>query len=348
MTFLRNRWYMAAWSSEVADTPLGRRILGERIVFFRTDAGAAVALSGVCPHRFAPLDRGAVLADQLICPYHGLRFDAVGWCVHNPNGDGHIPRHTRLKDYTIAERHGILWIWLGDEALARETDVPTHAFQSSSNYAAEFIYRRVDSNYELLTDNLLDLTHAPYLHGQSLWSKDAQGSPPQPRFEFSSEGESVHANYYFERVKTPPRIDAMFPEPDGRLTAEMTWVPASILRLDLRYDSLAPDGARPLHLPSLRCLTPETETSTHYFSVAARNRNLADPAEGARIRENNTRAFVDEDNPMVRLCQEMMGTTDLFACRPVILKTDIAAVQARRILAKMIKAEARSKTALDP
>jgi vanillate O-demethylase monooxygenase subunit len=48
---------------------------------------------------------------------------------------------------------------------------------------------------------------------------------------------------------------------------------------------------------------------------------------------------------MLRACQSLMGTTDLFALDPVILKSDIAAIEARRTLARLLDAEARSSTA---
>ncbi len=40
MSWLRNAWYAAAWSTEIADKPFGRTVLGEPIVFWRTDAAA--------------------------------------------------------------------------------------------------------------------------------------------------------------------------------------------------------------------------------------------------------------------------------------------------------------------
>jgi vanillate O-demethylase monooxygenase subunit len=50
-------------------------------------------------------------------------------------------------------------------------------------------------------------------------------------------------------------------------------------------------------------------------------------------------AFEMEDEPMIRACQEMMGTTDLFALKPILLKTDVAAVRARILLDKLIARE---------
>ena len=58
--FLRNAWYVGAWSNElVQDKLLPRTLLDDPIVFFRTQTGTAAALFDRCPHRFAPLSRGS-------------------------------------------------------------------------------------------------------------------------------------------------------------------------------------------------------------------------------------------------------------------------------------------------
>src|ERR1700719_3309328 len=49
--FLRDQWYVGAWSDEVGRVPLGRTILGEDIVFYRTEAGVPVALANSCADR---------------------------------------------------------------------------------------------------------------------------------------------------------------------------------------------------------------------------------------------------------------------------------------------------------
>src|ERR1700733_3435943 len=74
-TFLRNAWYAAAWSEEVREQPFGLTICDRRIVLVRGRGDEPVALSGICPHRFASLDKGVLLpGDRLQCPYHGLEF----------------------------------------------------------------------------------------------------------------------------------------------------------------------------------------------------------------------------------------------------------------------------------
>lgn len=40
--FLKNAWYVACTPDEIADKPLGRRICGERMVFYRGDRKSVV------------------------------------------------------------------------------------------------------------------------------------------------------------------------------------------------------------------------------------------------------------------------------------------------------------------
>ena len=82
--YLRNTWYVAATSREIDRTLKHLEILGEDIVFYRTDSGAPVALEDACPHRKLPLSMGRIVGDFVECGYHGLTFDCTGSCVAAP------------------------------------------------------------------------------------------------------------------------------------------------------------------------------------------------------------------------------------------------------------------------
>src|SRR3546814_3600260 len=51
------------------------------------------------------------------------------------------------------------------------------------------------------------------------------------------------------------------------------------------------------------------------------------------------RAFIDEDEPMIRAVEDVMDGREFFSMRPVILETDASGIMARRMLAKMIREE---------
>ena len=114
----RNIWWMAMWSQDL--TPgqmLSRRIMDEPLVFYRLQDGTPAALSDRCAHRWAPLSKGKVRADDsLQCPYHGLEFDQHGVCVRNPHPNYKIPATMRVRSYPLVEKHSAVWIWMGTAA----------------------------------------------------------------------------------------------------------------------------------------------------------------------------------------------------------------------------------------
>ena len=61
--YLRNAWYVAAWSDGVGDGQLvPRTIMDEPIVLYSKADGAVAAIEDRCAHRFAPLSMGKIVA----------------------------------------------------------------------------------------------------------------------------------------------------------------------------------------------------------------------------------------------------------------------------------------------
>ena len=89
----RNMWWCAAHRDEVSETPMARWLLEKPIVLYRLADGTPIALDNRCPHRWAPLSRGKVVNDQLVCTYHGMEFGKDGVCTKVPTQDniiGHL------------------------------------------------------------------------------------------------------------------------------------------------------------------------------------------------------------------------------------------------------------------
>ena len=161
--FLRNYWYVAGYDHEVSRRPLGRVILGEPIALYRLEDGTPVALEDRCAHRHLPLSMGRLIGDTLQCHYHGLRYDRSGACVRVP-GQDLIPRSARVKSYPVVERYHWLWIWMGDPALADPASIPDYHWFDDPNWGVKGEYLHVKSNWQLIVDNLLDLTHLAFVH----------------------------------------------------------------------------------------------------------------------------------------------------------------------------------------
>src|SRR5262249_10295984 len=147
--------------------PVARTFLGEKIVLFRTKDGRAGALEDRCCHRAAPLSAGEVVVDSLACAYHGLRFAVDGRCIEIP-GQKEIPARSRVKSYPVVERWNIAWIWMGDPAKADPDKIEDLPWLDSPKWTATPGYLHLNANYQLLIDNLLDLTHVAYIHRRTI------------------------------------------------------------------------------------------------------------------------------------------------------------------------------------
>jgi phenylpropionate dioxygenase-like ring-hydroxylating dioxygenase large terminal subunit len=125
--------------------------------------GIPVAFEDRCPHRHLPLSMGKVVEGALQCHYHGLRFAPDGRCVRIP-GQDHIPKAAKTKVYPLVERYHWIWIWMGDAALADPTAIPDFHWLDDPDWGAKSSYLHVQSNWQLIVDNLLDLTHLAFVH----------------------------------------------------------------------------------------------------------------------------------------------------------------------------------------
>lgn len=341
MTFLKNSWYCAGWSADLGDRPRGLKILGEEVVLYRKGDGAAVALAGICPHRFARLARGRIVGDNIECPYHGLQYDGLGQCARNPHS-GAIPRSARVKSYPLVERHGACWIWMGNPDLATPDTIPAFDFVSNrKKWAGLTGYLRIESNYLLVLDNLLDLTHAAFIHTNTVGVKaDDWIGETKMDYDFSVKDNVIHSDYVFRNSPPTPLFALFSGMKVGDIYSPMALYPASSLILDL---AMATAGELPSDraalMPSAHFIVPETERSCHYFYAISRNMQLEDAEITRQMGDIVRRAFVEEDAPIISEVQEVMGDAEFFSLRPVLLKGDIAAVQARRLLTQLIQKE---------
>ena len=339
MAFLRNCWYVAAWSDEV---PVGgmfaRTLLGEPVLLMRDEAGAPAALLDRCPHRFAPLSVGRVDHGVVTCGYHGLAFDRTGKCVANPHGP--IVTAQRVPSWPVHDAHRALWIWMGDPAQADPALIPDLSYLGaapetafSKGYLASY------GHYQLYVDNILDLSHTDYLHPTTLGG----GAITRATAQVTQDGDRVQVGWLGFGEQASPVLDALLPEPGqpADIWAEVTWQVPGIMTLI--------NGATPAGQPrdagvsgrNLHALTPETASTSHYFFAATRNFRVDDVALNDAIAERRQWIFSTEDKPMIEAQQRRIGEAGFWSLKPVLMKTDHASVVVRRLMDKLIEQELR-------
>jgi len=342
--FLYNTWYPAAWSTEIEESELfSRTILNQRIVFWREDNGKLNAIQDRCSHRFVPLSKGKHCGNEIECPYHGLRFNSEGACTHNPHGDGTIPTNANLSAYALHEKYMLVWIWMGDPELANPDLIPAFDFMDPSSNAINSGYLTIPSHYELMTDNIMDLSHIEFIHSEILGSEAVRRAEVQSKIE----NNTVWSWRETENEVLPEPLQYIYgvTEPCRR-TLEVRWNPPALMQLKVAVVPMD-DSKDMLVTPGIHLMTPETEETTHYFWSSTRDFRLEDHELHNAIQQGLEFAFTTQDAPMVLAQQEEMAGKDFWECRPAILKTDTAAVLARRTLGKLIREENKSETLTD-
>lgn len=337
MTFLRNAWYAAGWSQDFGDGPSARTFLDDPVVLFRGADGTLVALADMCPHRFAPLSLGKHEGDTIRCPYHGLVFDRSGACIHNPHGKGVRPSSLNVRSYPVREQDSLAWIWMGEAEKAATCEPPDYAFLGDEGMKTLRGYLHVSANYELVTDNLLDLSHAEFLHPFIM----PEGTASHIVYRAEQNGEQVSALHTMPNQPNTPLFMLMFDDGVTRIDgyANSYWQAPANMYLDVGGTALDTSPGQVVSLPQVHLLTPETEHSTHYIWSMARSLAVDSVSVDEMMLAGLDNAFRNEDEPMIRAVAERMKCRPLFDLNPALLPMDEGAVRARRILAKRIAEE---------
>jgi len=323
--FLRNSWYVAAWDREVSRKPLGRTLLGEPVVLYRTERGEPVGLEDRCCHRQLPLSLGFLEQDFLRCGYHGLKYDASGKCVEIPGQDS-IPPQARVRSYPLVEKYNWVWIWMGEPAKADPALIPNWWWTDHPEWAftkPDMI--PVKCNYQLIADNVLDVTHLAFVHASSI------GAPSITEFPGSVEREErlVRFTRWIKDRPPPP----MYREA-GRFEGNVDrWqivehVPPCF---SVNFAGCS-DSTKRIDLMALSAPTPETESTTHYFFGFTRNFGIGDEKAERLFSEGMVKVF-NEDVPILEAQQRNMDC----GVKRIDIAVDAAPLAARRMLQSLIE-----------
>ncbi|KVE37884.1 aromatic ring-hydroxylating dioxygenase subunit alpha [Burkholderia sp. TSV86] len=329
--FIRNAWYVAALSAEITHALFARTLLGDPVVLFRRSDGEVTALDDRCAHRQVPLSMGRLKGDEIECGYHGLRFDGTGQCVHIPS-QATIPTRACVKHYPARERHGFVWLWMGDPALLDEAAIPDHSICASPEFAGQVQYIHIGTDYRLGVDNLLDLSHIAFVHQSTIGSDAIATTPPV----FTSNDHEVRVSRTTHGERNSPLLHKLMQLEFIDRTQEMVFWPVG----NVRIETIArpPGGAQgpAFRLYTTTIFTPETEKSCHAFLGLHRD-FLIDNAELTEMAGKQIYSTIQEDK-VVTEAQQNNWRDDA----PIVhLVVDQPSFVARAMLDRLVAAEQR-------
>lgn len=343
-----NAWYVCAFSRDLGHSLVARRICDRPLALFRTQAGHPAALEDVCWHRLVPLTRGRLVGDEVVCGYHGLRYNADGRCTHMPSQETLNPA-AGVRSYPVHERHGFVWVWPGDPAQADPDLIADLHWNDDPAWIGDGALIEVACDYRLVIDNLMDLTHETYVHSTSI-GQDAVAEAPFVTFH--GDRMAMVERWMLDLEAAPPAWAAQMIARFGRSGRVDRWqiirfeAPATVA-IDVGVADAgtgAPNGDRSRGVNSyiLNTITPSAPGRCLYFWSTVRNFNLDDAVLTQRTRDAVANVFREDE----AVLEAQQITLDANPGRtPYNLNVDAGGVWARKLIDRMIAAERAGRRA---
>ncbi|MGI1678872.1 MAG: aromatic ring-hydroxylating dioxygenase subunit alpha [Cellvibrionaceae bacterium] len=351
-----NCWYVVAMSDELQTSsqhkkneptvnhrPLGRIIANKHVVMYRDNKGSVHALEDFCPHRGLPLSKGYIDTDKdkLVCGYHGMVMNCDGTCHSMPGQK--VDRLKGIQSYPVIDKYNFIWIWIGDSEKADEDLIPDLQWAHSNDWTYGGDYYHMKCDYRLLIDNLMDLTHETYVHASSIGQSEIEDAAPTT----SQHNDEIRVERLMESIVPPPFWgDALEANNISRDSVCDRWqvcrfVPPSQVMIDVGV-AVAGNGAQDAPADQrvsaivVDLITPETETTCHYFWGMARNFNVSNQQLTKEMREAQGKIFAEDLDILESQQENLLRNPDR---RLIPLNIDAGGVYARRKITKIIKQE---------
>jgi vanillate O-demethylase monooxygenase subunit len=338
--WLRNAWYVVAARDElVPDALLARTVIGQPLVLYRAGNGAVVALEDRCCHRLAPLSKGRREGDDLRCMYHGMKFAPDGRCVEIP-GQSAIPAEARVGSYPVRESGAWVWVWMGEQA-ADPALLPVTIAPEDDGWRIAGGHLDYDAHYQLINDNLLDLSHLSFTHEHTLGRDTPGWAGSRPRLVRLARGvrfrrwlpdyrHSRHLGHLGTQFDLWHHYDFLVP---GIFIQRSAWY---ALGTAARLDNAPPEAPALFERCDEQAVTPATANTARYWYTAGVRRDDADDAYVARQLTFTERAF-NEDKAIIEAQQRVI---DLDPAHPMLPTSfDAGPTTFRRLLAQLVEQE---------
>ncbi|MDB5717195.1 MAG: Rieske (2Fe-2S) protein [Sphingomonas bacterium] len=329
--FVTNQWYVIAYARDIGPEPFSRTVCGERILVYRKQDGSVTAMRDACPHRLLPLSMGIKEGDNIRCRYHGLVLDTDGRAVEMPIKSDPVNRSICAAKYPVVERYQFIWVWIGEPAKADPALVPDYWMCEDPGWVFDGGSYHVRCNYQLLVDNLMDLTHETYVHEGSIGQPELMQSPITSRVE----GDRVIVERWMHDVPPAPAYRTSPDQENVDRWQICHFLPPSSVIIDVGVAPVSEGWSlenHPVRSFVIDAITPETETTSWYYWGAARGVDIGNAERTARTKMLQGKVFAEDIAVLEAQQQSIEDNPDL---KLRAFNIDAGGVRSRTIIRKM-------------
>jgi phenylpropionate dioxygenase-like ring-hydroxylating dioxygenase large terminal subunit len=200
-------WHVIALSDELKKgKSLKRNLYQIPLLIWRDEALKVHALLDVCSHKKAPLEVCNFDKNQVLCQYHGWKYNEEGRLIDIPSSQ-HLVQKMKCKvdAYSIIEQNSFIWIYLDTETenILSPEPLSEVAGENWQHYHTSMVF---ETNEELLVENFMDATHTPMVHDKLIRDNDKK---VKHSITITQTNETVHVSYAETNEKVGLGIDWM-------------------------------------------------------------------------------------------------------------------------------------------
>jgi len=334
---LRRYWIPAVMAPEVeapGGAPVRVRLLGERLVCFRSPQGQLGLVREFCPHRGASLAYARNEQGGLRCLYHGWLVAPDGEITQTP-AEPDLSKRFCHPSYPVREAGGLVWTYMGPAG--KRPPFPNFSWMGLKppHLLVAKLYQ--SCNYMQGVEGDLDPAHPNYLHrdldreDKASWAGAGWNSIQALMHDGAPVIHCEHTPYLMRvgAVRTTPDPEVSYvrvfeycapfycfiPAGPGESQLFKAWHPIddySCYTFYIHYDADKPLDAEAIHRNwGHRTAAPDYKsahdnTNMHLQDRARMNRNLSG-IEGAAIQDL---AMQESMGPLYDRSQEHLGASD--------------------------------------
>jgi vanillate O-demethylase monooxygenase subunit len=289
-----------------------------------------------CPHRMLPLSMGLREGDSIRCKYHGLKLGPDGVAQEMPLRADRVNSRICAETYAVVEKHRFVWVWVGDKDKADPASIPDLWPCSAEGWVFDGGYYHLEADYRLMIDNLMDLTHETHVHAGSIGQPELMEAPIEAR----TDGNRAYVSRWMPGIDAPPFWRGAL-KMDGPVDRWQIceFVPPSNVMIDVGVAPVGAGATVESHDQGVRgmvidSMTPETETSMHYFWGMARSFDIQDAGFTARFKRQQGGVFAEDKEILEAQQRSILANPDL---KLNGYNIDQGGVRARQIISRLIR-----------
>ncbi|TCM63806.1 vanillate O-demethylase monooxygenase subunit [Acinetobacter calcoaceticus] len=208
---LSQHWYPVARVQDLSTQPQQVILLDVKMAIYQTESGQILLVRDLCPHRGVPLSKGWVEGEELVCPYHGLHFNAAGKCTKIPAQPEMSTFSDRfsLTSFPVVVRYGLVWtsIQSRQQQQANFPDLDTWTHADHQAILPPPVDIAGSSGRQL--EGFIDVAHFAWVHHQSFADRDNQ---IVPRYTSQRTSYGLHSEYDSSVSNYPHGLQHLAPE----------------------------------------------------------------------------------------------------------------------------------------